>query len=97
MHPTGVMPQKERFLGCCGTVHEIERSCDHFLFDCLHTLACEWASVLDGLLANLTKSWIGGRIIFVRCEGMEHATRTKLRSEFWGLRIIRILGLLFGV
>src|SRR5450755_558428 len=97
MHTTGVVPQEERFLGCCGTVYEIERSSDHFIFDRLHTLAREWASVLDRLLPNLAKPWISSRIIFVRCEGMEHAAWAKLRKKFGRLRVIRVFRLLFGV
>src|ERR1700688_3121419 len=97
MHATGVVPQEERFLGCCGTVYEIERGSDHFIYDRLHTLAREWASVFDRLLPNLAKPWIGRRIVFVRCEAVEHATRTKPRSELRSLRVIRVLRLLFGV
>jgi len=97
MHARAVPPAEERFVGLDLPLDEVDCSVGCLVVDRFHSLSGEWAGVLDGLHTDLAEARVDGGIIPVGCLGLEHAARTKFRSERRVLRIVGMLGLLLGI
>ena len=85
MHGRGVVPEEERLVGLVRLVDEAQRVLRDLVVDGLHALLGQRPGVLD-LLPALA---VG--------PAMQHAPRPELLLELRILRIVGILGLLFGV
>src|SRR5262244_2515514 len=80
MHARAV-PAEERFVGLDLPLDEVYCSVGCLVVDRFHSLSGEWAGVLDGLHTDLAEARVDGGIIPVGCLGLEHAARTKFRSD----------------
>ncbi len=70
---------------------------EELLIHGLHAFLGERARVLDRLLADLAELLVDCRIVLVGCLAFQHAARTVFLSERRVLRIVRIVGLFFGI
>ena len=97
MHPARVVPDEERLVGLDRTVDEVLGARHEFGVDGFHALGREWPRVFDFLLADLTKTLVDGFIVFLRRQGIEHATGAITLVEAWVLGPHIEFGFILGV
>src|SRR6202521_4331596 len=97
MHTRGSEPKEERLACLIGAFHEINAAPHEFLIDCLHPLACKWASVLALLLAGRTGARLPRGINRVSRVAMQYSARPEALHEGGILRVELLLRLLFGI
>jgi hypothetical protein len=79
------------------SIYEIEGRGKELLIDSLHSLFRERSCVLDGLLADFAELLVNCGVIDFGGFTLEHAARAKPLPEFRVLRIVVVVGLLFGI
>ena len=97
MHAGGIEPGKERFLVAVRPVNEVEGGAQKFLVHCLHALLAERTGVGAALLAPLAETRILARRIGDGRRAAKDAARTEAQLELRVLRIVGVLGLVFGI
>src|SRR5579871_2498916 len=85
VHSGGVVPQEERAVVLMSAVEEIKSLCGNLVIDGFHALSRERTGILNRLASLAIRP------------AMQYASRSETFFEIRILRIVRILGLFFGV
>ena len=89
--------QKKGLPACLLALHVVDGRGGSLVVDRFHPFLGERAGVLDGLLADLAKPRIDGRVVLVSRLALEHAARAELVRYSRVLRIVGQLGLFLGI
>src|SRR5262249_15913749 len=79
------------------TIDEVERGIKKLLVDILHALLCQRTGVFAVLLAPFAEARVFAWGLGDGSGAAEHSTRTELQPELKILRIVGVLGLVFGI
>jgi hypothetical protein len=97
VHVRRVEPDEPWLLGFRLPLDEVLRGLDELVVASLHAFSVQRARVLDLLLADLAPARHHGLVVLVRGPRMNHTARAELLAESRILRIVRLLGVFFGI
>src|SRR5271155_839854 len=97
MHAAWIEPHEERLLVLVGAVDEVHRGVEKLLVHVLHALHRKRPRVGAALLAPFTEAGIFARSLGRGRRAAQDAARPEAQLEFGILRIVRMLGFIFGI